>query len=228
MAGAVIFDFNGVLFWDTDIHEEAWRRFSAELRGYPLSDEEMTIHVHGRVNQDIFSHVLGRPVSAAESDELSEVKERLYREMCRNAPDRMQLSPGAAELLDWLQANNVPRTIATSSAWDNVSFYIENLGLGRWFDLAKLVFDRGQYPGKPAPYIYLEAARALEARPADCLVVEDSLSGIASAHAANIGHIVALGPIGEHARLRAQPGVGDTIENLGQFPRDRLSSAAST
>ena len=67
---AVLFDFNGVLFWDTPLHEEAWRRVATYLRGFALSDEEMLQHVHGRVNQDIFSYVLDRPVGLRECGDI--------------------------------------------------------------------------------------------------------------------------------------------------------------
>ena len=61
--------------------------------------------------------------------------------------------------------------------------------------------------------------------PEHCIVVEDSLSGIRSANAAGIGHIVALGPDERHSELDAVPGVADVIEDLSQFPRRLLNGA---
>lgn len=220
----VIFDFNGVLLWDNALHEEAWRRYSTRLRGAPMSAEEMRHHVHGRVNHDIFTYLLGRPLSDDEVRPLAEEKEIIYRDLARAAP-AYHLSPGAVELLDYLAAHAVPRAIATSSPAVNVTFFVEMLELGRWFDPARIIYDRGLYPGKPAPDIYLEAAGRLALPPARCVVVEDSLAGIRSAHDAGSGAIVAIGPPAEHAALGVLPGVSAVIADLGGFPRDLVRVA---
>ena len=197
----VIFDFNGVLLWDNHLHEEAWRRTSARLRGAPLSDEEMRREVHGRVNRDIFAYVLGRAVSREEMQPLMEEKERTYRQLALASGAAYRLSPGAVELLDFLAAAAIPRAIATSSPGVNVAFFIEQLDLHRWFAPEHIIHDRGLYPGKPAPGIYLEAAEQLGLVPARCIVVEDSIAGIASAHGAGIGGIVAKMCIRDRAEL---------------------------
>jgi len=156
-----------------------------------------------------------------EARPLAEEKEVIYRDLARAAP-AYHLSPGAVESLDYLTAHNVPRAIATSSPAVNVAFYVETLGLSRWFDPLHIIYDRGLYPGKPAPDIYLEAAERLALSPARCVVVEDSLAGIRSAHDAGSGAIVAIGPPADHAALGALPGVSAVIVDLGSFPRELL------
>ena len=217
----VIFDFNGVLLWDNALHEEAWRRYSARLRGVAMSDKEMRHYVHGRVNRDIFTYLLGRPLSDDELRPLADEKEVIYRDLARAAP-AYHLSPGAVELLDYLVTRDIPRAIATSSPAVNVAFYIETLDLGHWFDPAHIIYDRGHYPGKPAPDIYMEAADRLVLPPGRCVVVEDSLAGIRSAHDAGIGAIVAIGPPADHAALGVLPGVSAVIADLAAFPRELL------
>lgn len=220
----VIFDFNGVLFWDNPLHEEAWRQYSARLRGRPLDQREMVEQVHGKVNRDIFAYVLGAPPTDEALARLAGEKEAIYRRLCLAAGEAFRLSPGAVELLDSLAAHNVPRAIATSSPWVNLAFYIEHLHLDRWFGPAQLIYDRGHYPGKPAPDIYLAAADALGLPPAACVVVEDSLAGIAAARAAGIGYIIALGPAERHKELAALPGVTDVVVDLGYFRRQILAA----
>lgn len=219
----VIFDFNGVLWWDGDLQAAAWRDFSTRLRGQPLDDEEIARHVHGRSNSHTMRYLLGRPVAAHELAELSEGKETIYREMCLALGDDFCLSPGATEFLDELAAAGLPRTIATASGWPNVDFFIRHLHLERWFDPARIIFDDGVRPGKPAPEPYLAAASFLGLEPDRCVVVEDSRSGIDAAAAAGIGLIVALGPADAHVALRRQPEIGCIIEHLGQFPRHVLA-----
>lgn len=214
----IIFDFNGVLWWDTALQEQAWQQFVTELRGTPFSAEELAIHIHGRTNQHTLEYVTGRALGGAELEALLQRKETIYRRLCLEQGPAFCLSPGAIPLLDFLAAHAIPHTIATASEKTNVAFFIQHLELSRWFDPELIVMDNGVRPGKPAPDIYLEAAQTLGLAPAECVVVEDSHSGIAAAHAAGIGHVIALGPGDTHKALRQQVGVHRVVENLGQIP----------
>jgi beta-phosphoglucomutase-like phosphatase (HAD superfamily) len=64
--------------------------------------------------------------------------------------------------------------------------------LPRWFDIEKIVYSDGKIKGKPAPDIYIIAARNLGLKPEECIVIEDAVSGIEAARAAGIGKIVAI------------------------------------
>jgi beta-phosphoglucomutase len=220
----LIFDFNGVLWWDGPLQEQSWVEFSTEIRGVLLSAEEMAVHVHGRNNRHTLEYLVGRAIEENEVEQLSEQKERVYRGLCLAQGPDFRLSPGAVELLDDLVAHNICHTIATASGWANVDFFVKHLHLERWFDVERIVYDDGSGPGKPAPDIYVRAARSLGLDPAQCVVVEDSRSGIQAAHRARIGYIVALGPVPTHGLLARWEGVDEVIENLGQFPRACLWS----
>jgi len=218
----IIFDLNGVLWWDGALQEQAWARFSAALRGRPLSPEEMALHVHGRNNQHTLEYLLSRSLAEGELERLSEEKEAIYRRLCLAEGAGFCLSPGAAPLLDWLAAHGVPRAIATASGRANVDFFREHLGLDRWFEAGAIVHDNGTMPCKPAPDLYCRAAQVLGLPPPGCVVVEDSLSGLEAARAAGTGLVVALGPPGEHAALAALPGVSLVVESLAHLPAGEL------
>jgi beta-phosphoglucomutase-like phosphatase (HAD superfamily) len=94
--------------------------------------------------------------------------------------------------------------------------------LDRWFDVAKIVYDDGIRPGKPAPDIYLAAARNIGIAPSECVAVEDAVSGLAAAYAAGIGYIVAIGAPAAFQRLLACNGVAVAIKSLRDFPRQQL------
>jgi beta-phosphoglucomutase len=216
---AIIFDFNGVLWWDGRLQEDAWQTFAVQLRGRPFTPEEMAVQVHGRTNRHTLEYLTGQILTAEQSNQLSEQKETIYREMCLALGEQFQLSPGAAELLDFLVANRIPHTIATASGKGNVDFFVKHLDLGRWFHLDQIVYDNGTRRGKPAPDCYRDAALVLATAPGNCVVVEDSRSGMAAAHAAGIGHIVALGPLPAHERLAQVAGVKQVVTDLSQIPR---------
>lgn len=211
----VIFDFNGVLFWDTHLHEEAWISCSMELKGKPLTSDEILKFVHGRTNKFVFEYMLNRPLLDHEVRALSQKKELLYRSLCLKNMDHFQLSPGAVEFLEYLRKNSIPFTIATASEKENLDFFIEHLRLLHWFDKDKIVYDDGSYHGKLG--MFLKAAENLDLSPGQCMVIEDSRSGIAAAHAAKIGKIIGLGPKEVHGYLRGLEGVSEVITSLKQI-----------
>ena len=64
--------------------------------------------------------------------------------------------------------------------------------------------------------------RQEELEPAQCVVVENSQSGIEAAYEAAIGHIVALGPVDKHHRLMKLKGVNRVVETLEEIPKEQL------
>ena len=84
---------------------------------------------------------------------------------------------------------------------ENLEFYFEVFGLGKWFNFENLVYDNGTFPGKPAPDIFLIASQKLNLKPEDCLVVEDAYSGILAAKKAHIGKIIAIDPFNKNFDL---------------------------
>lgn len=215
---AVIFDFNGVLLWDSPFHEEAWQTTALTLRRVRLTEAEIAEHVHGRPISYTLGYLTGRNITGQELADLTELKESLYRRLCLEHPERFVLSPGAIPLLETLEARRIAHTIATSSEITNLRFFVEKLALTNWFAPKLIVYDDGSMHGKPAPDIYLKAAERLGVEPAQCIVVEDSLSGIEAARAAGIGYIIAIGPREQHAGLLRCAGVTRVIESLEEFP----------
>ena len=213
----VIFDFNGVLWWDNELQKQAWGNFCVKFRGNSLTSEEYAHNIQGTPNKAGIEYILGHEILQTEADALTEEKESGYRELCLQQGTNFKLSPGAINFLDHLMTKNIPRTIATSSEVVNVKFFFQYLNLSTWFDFDTAVFDTGSYPGKPAPFIYLKAAEKLGLPPKDCMVIEDAKSGIAAAHAAGIGWIVALGSKEQHKKLSQLPGVNQTIEQLDEL-----------
>ena len=218
----IIFDFNGVLFADSDLQEKSWQVMARKLRGREMTAEEFTLHMHGRSNAYVLSYLAGREITGKELEGLIEDKESLFRSLCLETPNRLTLSAGAPDLLEWLKLAGTPRTIATSSGIRNVEFYIEHLHIDRWFEVGKLIYDDGVRPGKPAPDMYLAAAGEIGVDPARCVVVEDAVSGVMAAAAAGIGYIVGIGSSASHASLLTSNGAAAVIETLREFPRERL------
>jgi beta-phosphoglucomutase len=218
----IIFDFNGVLWWDNHLQEQAWSQFAETILGGCLSAEAMVLQVHGRDNRHTLEYLIGSTLEVQRVEQLSEQKEKIYRELCLAQGDDFKLSPGAIDLLDNLAAHDIPRTIATASGRLNLDFFVEHLHLDQWFEIEKIVYDDGKRPGKPEPDIYLQAADLLGLIAGECVVVEDSLSGVQAAHAAGIGYIIAMRSSINYKGLDSVQGVNSVVDNLGQIPWEDL------
>ncbi len=189
---AIIFDFNGTMIFDSDIHRQVWYEFIPKYSSKKVTREEIHDYILGRDNASILRHYFGESLTKEDIARLTYEKEAAYRRLCLNDKRRFRFVDGLEDFLKYIKAENIPVTIATGSEIVNVKFFFEQLGLSRWFDFEKVIYDDGTFPGKPAPDIYIRAAAVLGAAPADCLVFEDALSGVLAAHYAGIGHIVAI------------------------------------
>ena len=94
----------------------------------------------------------------------------------------IEAKDGAEELLRWLKQNGYAVALATATAVDLATAYLEQTGLLPYFDV---ICSARQVPhGKPAPDIYLYAAAQLGLAPEECIALEDSTNGVRSAAAA--------------------------------------------
>jgi beta-phosphoglucomutase-like phosphatase (HAD superfamily) len=218
----IIFDFNGVLLWDSHLHEKAWNDFSLTSRGYALNPDEIFGQVHGRTNRSVLEFLLNRQISSQEFEKLSRQKETIYQNLCLEKMEEFQLSPGAIKLFDFLIDHDIPHTIATAADKFNLDFYVDHLKLDRWFDVSSIVYDNGTFPGKPAPDMYLRAAKNINVTPDKCVVIEDSKSGLMAAINAKIGKIIGLAPPGKENQLLNIKGVSEVIPSLLQLKKEKM------
>ncbi len=190
---AVIFDFNGTLFWDTPFHNEAWDLF-LERYQLPLTDQEKDEKIHGKPNKTIFNALFNREVSAEELTGFIYEKEKLYQEICLR--EQQGLADGVPELLNLLKQQQIDYTIATSAEINNLRFFFKQFKLDKWFDPERVVFDDGVLPGKPQPDSFQKAMNVLNCAPEECIIFEDSIAGIQAAEAAGAGKIIIVNSTG--------------------------------
>ncbi len=183
----VIFDFNGTLFWDTKLHNDAWRIFLGRYN-IRISDEEMFQRIHGKNNRDIFVEIFHGTLAPDQIPGMGLEKERIYQQLC--VQSGLGLAPGAIDFFEFLSGRDIAFTIATASGKENVDFYFEYLGLSRWFEYNKVVYNDGKITGKPAPDIYLKAMSVINRKSSEVIVFEDAVAGICAAENAHAGRIV--------------------------------------
>jgi len=190
----VVFDFNGTLFWDTPLHNQAWDIFLKRY-GYSFSDEEKSKLMYGKNNADILELIFQKRLKPEEITSMTKEKEACYRRLCLQ--NKSQLAPGAYEFLDYLKAKKISLNIATASNPANVEFFFNLFNLARWFQRSLVVCDEGFLPSKPHPAYYLEACSRLNLKPSQVLVFEDSPVGIESARRAGVGEVIIVDSHGQ-------------------------------
>lgn len=214
----IIFDFNGTLFDDSDKVEKSWQLFSTKQFHRNITPEEFKEMIHGRNNEFILQHLSETELSHDQITEFINQKEAIYRELCETDANT-RLTGDVLRLLDDVKERGIPRTIATASPKVNVDYFIVKFGLEKWFNLDKIIYNDGTIPGKPAPDFYIRAAKSIGIKPENCIVIEDAVSGIQSAHNAGIGKIIAITSVNQQHTFEKLPGVYEAITSFDQFDR---------
>jgi HAD superfamily hydrolase (TIGR01509 family) len=182
---AVIFDIDGTIVDNMHLHAEAFGVF-AERHGLPPLTRDDRARLDGRRNSEIFPILFKRDVERDEWLAYEHEKEGLYRELSRG---RLLPMRGLHALIARLKEERIPMALATSAPKLNVEHTLAELGLSDAFPIIVRGDEVGR--GKPAPDVFIEAARRLGVHADDCLVFEDAPMGIEAAHAAGM-RVVAL------------------------------------
>ena len=204
----VIFDCDGVL---VDSEPLAMRVLLAaiEAQGIVVPPADAFRHYLGRSLGTISESLRdthGVPLGEAALASMRHDLFALYRE-------ELRATPWIAEVLDRL---DVPFCVASSSGLDRIGISLEVTGLAARF--GDRIYSASMVPrGKPAPDLFLHAAREMGVAPEHCLVIEDSPAGVRAAHAAGMrvfaylggGHIEAAGLEAEVAALEPDARVKD-------------------
>lgn len=195
---AFIFDLDGVLVDTEPFHFETWQQLAEEnAMEYNLN---IAAKMRGKTRNQSLSSLLEYNQQMIDESLFAQMMQRknelfLYR---INTLSAHNLLPGAYALLQDLKAHHVKIGLASSSR--NAHFLIERMGILSFFDV--IVTGNDIHHSKPNPEIFLLCAEKLSVSPSECVVIEDSISGVAAAHHANMFCIkVGLGKDTLHADL---------------------------
>ncbi|MEU1851301.1 HAD family phosphatase [Streptomyces sp. NPDC019990] len=177
---AVIFDLDGTLVDSEPNYYEAGRQTLAEhgVTDFSWADHERYV---GISTQETVADWKERYGLRASVEELFTAKNRRYLELARGST---RAYPEMREFVELLAAEDVPMAVASGSSPEAIEAVLAGTGLGAV--LRTVVSADEVAHGKPAPDVFLEAARRLGARPGDCVVLEDAAPGAAAAHAAGM------------------------------------------
>jgi beta-phosphoglucomutase len=176
---AVLWDVDGVLIDSAEQHRTSWQLL-AEENGFAYSDERFWA-TFGRRNADVIPSMFGTGYPPEMVARLADRKEELYRQLLSAEAEPL---PGATELMAALHVAGYRQALGSSAPRENIVLVIRLLGIGSYLDGS--VSGEEVAEGKPAPDIYLAAAKQVGVAPDHCLVIEDAVAGIEAAHAASM------------------------------------------
>lgn len=175
---AAIFDMDGLMLDSERLALDCWRAAALQLN-VPMHEEAILgmVGMHVSRTQQWLLDQFGPDYPAAA---MRAACHEIYLERTRQAP--IPLRPGILELLNWLEENDIPKAVATSTQRAIALHHLEKAGLLPRFNLI-VCGDDIAHP-KPAPDIYHLAARQLGHASGQCIVFEDSDFGVMAAHTA--------------------------------------------
>jgi HAD superfamily hydrolase (TIGR01509 family) len=180
---AVVFDLDGVIVDSEQVWDDVRERLAHERGG--RWSEQAQADMMGMSSTE-WSRYMHETVGLPEPPE--EINREVVSRMLDRYSERLPLIEGAVEAVKRLAAH-WPLAVASSSNRELIDRVLQVSGLVSYFRTT--VSSEEVVRGKPAPDVYLEAARRLDVQPARAVAIEDSANGIRSAHAAGM-HVVAI------------------------------------
>lgn len=185
-AKAVVFDFNGTLFFDFKENEDAWDLTCQKYRGYGLAKGEFS-RFAGMTDTACASLIF--PEGNKEKIiEIYTYKENLYKDLCLE--HGLDLAEYSREFILALRERGIKTAIASSAPTMNMDWYIPHFGLDKLFDV--LIYGREDLPSKPNPDIYLLSQKELGVKADEAICFEDAVAGIKAGLAAKFAKTYAL------------------------------------
>ncbi|MCX4995168.1 HAD family hydrolase [Streptomyces longwoodensis] len=177
----VIFDNDGVLVDSEPLSNRHLAAYLTEL-GHPTTYEDSIRDYMGSAMHRIHDLVLERTGQRLPADFDDVFHARVF------AAFERELKPvaGVTEVLERLRAEGVPYCVASSGSHERIRVGHRVTGLDRWFDEGRIFSSQDVGRGKPAPDLFLHAAREMGVAPERCIVVEDSPLGVQAAVAAGM------------------------------------------
>ncbi len=211
----VIFDCDGVLI-DSEIIAARAQSRALAAHGITITPEEAARRFAGIPDADMW-----QTLQQENSRRLPEEFAREYADgLAATFREELRALPGALETVRALRERGLQVCVASSSTPPKLEAALKLVGL--WDEFAPNVFSTAQVArGKPAPDVFLHAARQMRAAILDCVVVEDSVPGVRAARAARmraIGYVGASHNGPDQRQRLLDEGASDVIDDLRRLP----------
>jgi HAD superfamily hydrolase (TIGR01509 family) len=198
--GLIIFDCDGVLV-DSEVISCRAHAETLTRHGYPITADEVLnrfLGVSDREARLMIENEIGRKLPNDFESQVKQATLQFYADDLR----------AISYVSEAIAAIGLPKCVASSGTPEKIRHGLTCAGL--YDQLAPHIFSAAEVKrGKPAPDLFLFAAEQMQAAPAQCLVIEDSIPGVAGAVAAG------MTVLGFHGGSHCPPGHADTLRAAG-------------
>jgi HAD superfamily hydrolase (TIGR01509 family) len=174
----ILWDMDGTLVDSGDLHFQSWLD---TLPKYGLSiSRELFNETFGMRLDEIIRVMFQEKYTPELVQTIGAEKEASFRE---SMPGKLQPLPGVKKLIKLFKEANIPQAVASSAPQENVDAIMAELNFSPDFQAVVCAVNM---PGKPDPSVFLAAAKAIQALPQECIVIEDATHGIEAAKRAGM------------------------------------------
>ncbi len=195
---AVVFDFNGTLFFDYRENRDAWDEISKRYRGRIFEEDEYN-SMMGMTDTMCVKKLLGEK-SDEEIMRISDEKEDIYFSLCLERG--LEIERDGLAFIEKLKRDNIKVLIASSCPKKNMEWYKKNLHLLDYFAPDYIIAGRDDLPSKPESDIFRLALKTASVCGSDAVSFEDSPNGL----------IAAINTPFRKTYCISSPGFDDTIQ----------------
>ena len=211
---AVIWDMDGTIADTSPYHQKGWQ-IVFRKRGPDYTEADFRRNT-GKRSDIIVREVLGENMPQGEITEIIREKDETFRKLMGQ---EIKLFPGVLKLITSLKKHNFKIAIASSAPMENILLITRSLKIANHFDV--IVSGWEVTRGKPHPETFLLAAKKLRAAVADCIVIEDAISGVTASKRAGI-HCIAVTNTTSREELKEADLIIDTLEEITVADLSRL------
>lgn len=179
--GLIIFDNDGVLVDSEPLANRVLARLLTDL-GHPTTYEESTKNYMGTSLHYVHESVQERSGRPLPPDFDATYHARVFEAFRRD----LRQVPGVVDVIEKLRADGVPYCVASSGSHEKINVALRTTGLDGLFTGNTIFSSQDVDRGKPAPDLFLHAAKAMGVSPEQCAVIEDSPAGVEAARAAGM------------------------------------------
>lgn len=176
---AIIFDFNGTVISDEEVYSWAFKKILKDLGAGKVADE---VYIGGIGIKENWP-ILIEKYSLKTSKSAEELAALTHEQYLQHVAD-VEIKSGFVSLAEEARSKSLLIGLATSNIWNVVDEVFKNLGLSKYFDC--ITTGEEVIHKKPAPDIFLVTAEKMIVEPENCVVFEDSKSGIEAARSAGM------------------------------------------
>lgn len=213
---AFIFDMDGVLVNNMQVHARSWVELFHDYGLEGLDPDRYLRETAGMKGLDVLRHFLDKDITPEKAERLTELKDFLYRFMYKTEIRPLE---GLETFLDTASSLNIKLGVGTGAGARNIDYTLGIPGLKNRFQA--VVGSHQVRQGKPHPDIFLRVAELLDTDPSRCIVFEDALPGLEAANAAGMKS-VALATTNPADIMSVMPGVITVVDDFTPLDPETL------